>query len=129
MRNGRPPGWALTERAEFAAQAADTKDKAKTSRDGAAKAVRLAWSHILFPIKTDATAAGSAFDLDHLSLSAKDRLYADVNRRPAGGLTSLKMVPRGGIEGAKHLGPARSQAVVLLGTRTWSKVRIWQRRT
>jgi hypothetical protein len=40
------------------AQAADTRDKAKTSRDGAAKAVRLAWSHILFPIKTDATAAG-----------------------------------------------------------------------
>ena len=54
-------------------QAADAKDKAKTSREGAAKAVRLAWSHILFPIKTEATVAGSAFDLDHLSISSKDR--------------------------------------------------------
>jgi len=54
-------------------QAADAKDKAKTSREGAAKAVRLAWSHVLFPIKTEATAAGSAFDLDHLSISSKDR--------------------------------------------------------
>jgi hypothetical protein len=54
-------------------QAADTKDKAKTSRDGAAKAVRLAWSHILFPVKTEATTAGSPFDLDHLSIASKDR--------------------------------------------------------
>ena len=55
------------------AQIADTRDKAKTSRDGAAKAVRLAWSHILFPVKTVATTAGSAFDLDHLSIASKDR--------------------------------------------------------
>ena len=53
------------------AQIADTRDKAKTSRDGAAKAVRLAWSHILFPVK--AAAAGVAFDLDHLSIASKDR--------------------------------------------------------
>jgi hypothetical protein len=33
------------------AQAADTKDKAKTSHDGAQRAVRNAWSHILYPIK------------------------------------------------------------------------------
>jgi len=53
------------------AQIDDTKEKAKTSRDGAAKAVRLAWSHILFPVK--AAAAGTAFDLDHLSIASKDR--------------------------------------------------------
>ena len=55
------------------AQADDAKEKAKTSREGAAKAVRLAWSHILFPIKTENTTAGSAFDLDHLSIASKDR--------------------------------------------------------
>jgi hypothetical protein len=55
------------------AQAADTKDKAKTSRDGAQKAVRNAWSHILFPIKTEGTEAGKAFELDHLSVTSKDR--------------------------------------------------------
>ncbi len=55
------------------AQAADTKDKAKTSRDGAQRAVRNAWSHILYPVKTDTTEAGKAFDLDHLSLTAKDK--------------------------------------------------------
>ena len=53
------------------AQIDDTKEKAKTSRDGAAKAVRLAWSHVLFPVK--AAAAGTAFDLEHLSISSKDR--------------------------------------------------------
>ena len=55
------------------AQLADARDKARNSRDGAVKAVRGAWSHILFPIKTDGTEAGRAFDLDHLSLTAKDR--------------------------------------------------------
>jgi uncharacterized protein len=78
------------------AQAADTKDKAKTSRDGAAKAVRLAWSHILFPIKTDATAAGSAFDLDHLSLSAKDRAaipQAVYEKAEADGIAKRKLGP------------------------------------
>ena len=53
------------------AQTDDAKEKAKTGRDGAAKAVRLAWSHILFPVK--AAAAGTAFDLDHLSIASKDR--------------------------------------------------------
>jgi hypothetical protein len=55
------------------AQAADARDKAKTGGEGAAKAVRLAWSHVLFPVKTECTAAGSAFDLEHLSISSKDR--------------------------------------------------------
>ena len=53
------------------AQIDDTKEKAKTSRDGASKAVRLAWSHILFSVK--AAVAGTAFDLDHLSIASKDR--------------------------------------------------------
>jgi uncharacterized protein len=51
----------------------DTKDKAKTSRDGAQRAVRNAWSHILYPVKTGTTEAGKAFDLEHLSLTAKDK--------------------------------------------------------
>jgi hypothetical protein len=55
------------------AQAEDAKDKAKTGREGAVKAVRHAWSHILYPVKTEATEAGTAFDLDHLALTAKDR--------------------------------------------------------
>ena len=56
------------------AQAADARDKAKPGREGAEKAVRLAWSHVLFPVKTESTAAGSAFDLEHLSISSKDRI-------------------------------------------------------
>ena len=36
--------------------------------------MRLAWSHILFPIKTAATEAGKAFDLDQLTLASKDRV-------------------------------------------------------
>ncbi len=53
------------------AQMRDATEKAKGNRDGAAKAVRLAWSHILFPVK--AASAGTAFDLDHLSIASKDR--------------------------------------------------------
>jgi hypothetical protein len=55
------------------AQIDDTREKAKTSRDGAVKAVRFAWSHILFPVKTEATIAGAPFDLEHLSIASKDR--------------------------------------------------------
>ena len=54
-------------------QIRDAEEKARTSRDGAQKAVRNAWSHILYPVKTDTTMAGTAFDLDHLSVSSKDR--------------------------------------------------------
>ncbi len=53
------------------AQMRDATEKAKGNRDGAAKAVRLAWSHVLFPV--EAAAAGRAFDLDRLSISSKDR--------------------------------------------------------
>jgi len=55
------------------AQMKDATEKAKGAREGATKAVRLAWSHILFPIKTEATEAGRAFDLDQLTLASKDR--------------------------------------------------------
>ena len=54
-------------------QAAAARDSAKTSKEGAVRAVRNAWNHILFPVKTDATEAGKAFELDHLALSAKDK--------------------------------------------------------
>ncbi len=54
-------------------QMRDAKDKAKAGWDGAVKAVRLAWSHILFPIKSEGTEAGCAFDLDRLTLASKDR--------------------------------------------------------
>jgi len=53
-------------------------------------------SHILFPIKTDATAAGSAFDLDHLSLSAKDRAaipQAVYEKAEGDGIAKRKLGP------------------------------------
>lgn len=78
------------------AQIADTRDKAKTSRDGAAKAVRLAWSHILFPVK--AAAAGVAFDLDHLSIASKDRAAIPV-------AVYEKAGPRGDGIAKERLGP------------------------
>jgi hypothetical protein len=53
------------------AQLADARDKAKNSREGAARAVRTAWSHVLYPI--EATEPGKPFDLDHLSITARER--------------------------------------------------------
>jgi uncharacterized protein len=53
------------------AQLADARDKAKHGREGAIRAVRTAWSHVLFPV--EATEPGKPFDLDHLALTARDR--------------------------------------------------------
>lgn len=53
------------------AQIDDAKEKAKTSRDAGQKAVRSAWSHVLFPVKSDVP--GKPFDLDHELISSRDR--------------------------------------------------------
>ncbi len=52
-------------------QATDARDKAKSNRESAQKAVRGAWSHILYPVKSDA--AGKPFELEHSLISARDR--------------------------------------------------------
>jgi uncharacterized protein len=77
-------------------QAADAKEKAKNHRSGAETAVRLAWSHILFPVKTDSTAAGSAFDLDHLSVTDRDRAAiptAVYDKAKSDGIVQEKLGP------------------------------------
>jgi hypothetical protein len=53
------------------AQAADASDKAKSNRDAAHKAVRTAWSHILYPVKSET--AGKPFDLEHDPITARER--------------------------------------------------------
>jgi hypothetical protein len=53
------------------AQLADARDKAKNGREGAVRAVRSAWSHVLFPVES--TEAGRPFDLDHLAITARER--------------------------------------------------------
>jgi hypothetical protein len=52
-------------------QLADARDKVKNSREGATRALRTAWSHVLFPVES--TEAGRPFDLDHLALTARER--------------------------------------------------------
>jgi hypothetical protein len=54
-------------------QAADAQEKAKNNREGARRAIRAAWSHVLYAVKTPETEPGKAFDLEHLGISAKDR--------------------------------------------------------
>ena len=58
------------------AQAADAKDKAKTNRESALKAIRTAWSHILYPVKSET--AGKPFDLEHSLISSRDRAAIPV---------------------------------------------------
>ena len=58
------------------AQAADAKDKAKTNRESALKAVRAAWSHILYPVKSETV--GKPFDLEHSLISSRDRAAIPV---------------------------------------------------
>jgi hypothetical protein len=52
-------------------QADDARDKAKTNRESALKAIRTAWSHILYPVKSET--AGKPFELEHSLISARDR--------------------------------------------------------
>lgn len=53
------------------AQIADAEDKARTNRDSAQKAVRSAWSHILYGVKSDT--AGKPFELEQSLISSRDR--------------------------------------------------------
>jgi hypothetical protein len=53
------------------AQAADAAEKAKTNRESALKAIRAAWSHILFPEKSETP--GKPFDLEHSLISSRER--------------------------------------------------------
>ena len=53
------------------AQATDAGEKAKTQGDGASRAVRGAWSHVLYPVRSDTP--GKPFDLEHILISARER--------------------------------------------------------
>jgi len=53
------------------AQLADAREKARNSRDGAIRAIRTAWSHVLFPVES--TEPGKPFDPDHLAITARER--------------------------------------------------------
>ncbi len=53
------------------AQTADATDKVKNFGDGAQKAVRAAWNHIFYPIKSETL--GKPFDLEHSLISSRDR--------------------------------------------------------
>jgi hypothetical protein len=52
-------------------QATDARDKAKSNRESAEKAVRGAWSHFLYPIKSEV--AGKPFELEQSLISSRDR--------------------------------------------------------
>lgn len=58
------------------AQITDAADKAKNHSDGARRALRTAWSHIFYPIKSET--AGKPFDLEHSLISARDRAAIPV---------------------------------------------------
>jgi len=79
-------------------QMRDAADKAKAAREGAVKAVRFAWSHILYPVKTEGTEAGRAFDLDQLTLASKDRAAVPV-------AVYDKIGPKGDNVAKEKLGP------------------------
>jgi hypothetical protein len=106
-------------------QATDAKEKTRNHRSGAETAVRVAWSHILFPVKTDSTAAGSAFDLDHLSVMVRDRaprsrLPSTTRAKSDGAMLSsgsnLRPLPLGG-----DAAPSTAQGHVTFGPTTMAK--------
>lgn len=52
-------------------QATDAEDKAKTNTEAAKRAIRAAWSHVLYPVRSDV--AGKPFVLEHSLISARER--------------------------------------------------------
>lgn len=54
-------------------QSSDVKEKAKSNRDAADKAVRAAWTHLLFAEKDAATLDGKPFEISQTSLLTRDR--------------------------------------------------------
>lgn len=54
------------------AQAADARDKSHSNRESASKAIRSAWSHILYPVES--ASQGKPFDLEHASITGADRI-------------------------------------------------------
>jgi hypothetical protein len=52
-------------------QSKDAEDKVKSQSEAAAKAIRAAWSHVIYPIKSET--AGTAFDLENTVLTSRDR--------------------------------------------------------
>jgi hypothetical protein len=74
------------------AQLADAVEKAKTNKDSAQKAIRTAWSHILYPVKSET--AGTPFDLEHDPISARERAAVPVvvyDRTKADGIALEKL--------------------------------------
>jgi hypothetical protein len=56
----------------------DAAETAKTNRQRAVAMIRAAWTHGLYPFKTDATAAGSGFELEHLLVTPKEGVALPV---------------------------------------------------
>ena len=52
-------------------QASDAKEKAKTHAEAAVRAVRAAWSHVFYPVRSETP--GKPFDLEHGFISARER--------------------------------------------------------
>jgi hypothetical protein len=57
-------------------QVADAREKAKTNKDAALRAIRAAWSHLLYPMKSET--AGKPFDLEHDPITARERAAVPV---------------------------------------------------
>ncbi len=52
-------------------QVADAEEKERSFKDAARKAVRTAWSHVLYPVRSDTP--GKAFALEHAPITARER--------------------------------------------------------
>jgi hypothetical protein len=53
------------------AQVKDAGEKEKSHEDAAVKAVRAAWSHILYPVRSET--AGKPFELEHDTITSRER--------------------------------------------------------
>ncbi len=55
------------------AQMIDAKEKLRSFTESTKRSLRSSWSHVIYPLKPEASANGAAFDLAHLPITARDR--------------------------------------------------------
>lgn len=59
-------------------QLSDARDRGKATAEGAVKALRAAWSHLIFPVKDENTETGRPFHLDYLRVYPREHAAIPV---------------------------------------------------
>lgn len=108
-------------------QAADVKEKARTSREAAERAIRMAWTHILYAEKDETVLDGKPFEIGQATLLSRERpsitasVYEKVSPR-GDGLVKDTLGPRMLMGKLSALWPSDKPHIPISEVREWFAV-------